>query len=207
MAYENYSQGMFTKKDTPMNRLASAVKGATAGKTMRLPNGKKAIKYPAASNTNNMNRVTPQPAIKVQDFDTGKKTTKTQLSSTSENSGEITKKQKDNTVPTVTAQKYSPKVDSPAKATQSTKGTVTKSSNNMSYASELGKTTDGPGKPQPQQGISGPAGSRKVAFASMKKGKSMPAKKPKVAGVTEVVDKSNNIAGAHSYGYRRMKKA
>jgi len=203
MAYGNYSQGVFKRKDTSINRLASAVKSATGGNTIKLPNGKKAVKYPPVQG--NMNRVTDQPRIKVQDFDTGRKTNKLQTTPTSTDSGAIVTKQKDNTVPAKTAVKFTPKVNAPAKAVQTTRGT-SKSPNDMNYATETGKKVDGTGKPQNHVGIGGPAGSKKVAFATMKKGKTMPSKKPKVTGVTEVAQKNNNVAGANSYGYRKLKK-
>jgi len=203
MAYQNYVPGTFKKKRTALTDFADAVKSATGGKRITLTAGKKAVLYPATQG--NMNRVTKQPAIKYQDPDSGRKGAQLQTDATSQDSGAIATKQKDNTVPASTATKFTPKVNQPAKAKQTTKG-VTKSPNDMNYAKTAAKNVDGAGmKPQNHTGIGGASGSKKVAFASMKKGKTMPAKTAKVAGVTAVKQKNNNIAGAQSQGYNYKK--
>lgn len=207
MAYQHYSAKTSPRsqfkpnvKKLAMKSGAAANKGvqsSVAGgkfKSMTLPGGKPAVL--AEPVQQNMDRTIKRHAIKKQDFDTREKGAQMQLAKVgSDKASAIATKQKDNTVPANTQAKFSKGVNKDAtalisgkqitkKGSQQIQGS-TKTATDMNYAKAAGKNVDGAGqKTQTPSGTDGAAGSKKVAYAPMKKGTKNKIQTPKVKSVT-----------------------
>lgn len=210
MAYSNYSdktsprskRSQYKPNVKPLSMKSGhaankGVQSSVAGgkfKKMSLPGGKPAVL--AEPVQQNMDRTIKQPAIKKLDYDNGKTGAQMQLAKVgSDKASAIALKQKDNTVPANTQAKFSKGVNKDATALMggeqiTKKGSKqiqgsTKTATNMNYAKAAGKNVDGAGqRSQTPAGPDGAAGSKKVAFAAMKKGTKNKVVPPKVKGVS-----------------------